>query len=431
MDLRIYLEILWRRKWTIVLTTIIATVAVLAGISLMTPTYTATATLRVSPRGEVDFGAVAYSERLMNTYAHIVQSGPTMTLLAERLGLSDLPKVNVRFPDNSELMQVEVESTDPVLAANAANSLVSILMDQIASSRTGRSSIVTFTDPATVPQEPAGLDPGILIALGLIAGLMGGAGLAFLFEHMDTRLYTTRRIEEVTALPSLGNIPAARPWQRKLAFIDDSREAEAFRHLRTSIFTLGHENRVQTLLITSSEPSEGKSTIAANVAAAIGQSMQRVIVVDGDMRLPKLHKLFRLSNTIGLSTVLKQEIALEEAIQAHSTLGVDVLTSGPRPERPAELLASPQMGEVMQDLVQQYDMVVIDTPSLLAVTDAAILIPTVDAVLFVVERTHVRQAAVESAYKQLLGVKPKTVGLVVNRAERNGSYYYYGRGKKR
>jgi capsular exopolysaccharide synthesis family protein len=430
MDLRIYLEMLWRRKWTILLSAIVAVIVILVGVSFITPTYAATATVRVGLRGGIDYGALNYSERLMNTYAYMVRSSTMTDAAAAQLGLNEISsRIRVRFPDNSELMQIVVQDPDPVLAANVANTLTAILIDQISASRTGQTSIVAMVEPASASTTPAWPNRNLLVAVGLVAGLMGGVGLAFLFEHLDTRLYTTRRIEEVTDLPTLGVIPATSPWRRHAIFIDNSPEAEAFRHLRTSLFTLSGESQLKTLLITSAEPNEGKSMIAANIASSIEQTGKRVLVVDADLRLPTLHKIFHLPNNVGLSSVLKQEVTLEEAIQQHNASGVHVLTSGPTPAQPAELLASAQMVAILSELVQRYDMVVVDTPSLLAVADAASLMPLVDGVLFVVERTHVRQASVEAARQRLMGVKPKTVGLVVNRAERQGSSYYYGRSR--
>jgi non-specific protein-tyrosine kinase len=161
----------------------------------------------------------------------------------------------------------------------------------------------------------------------------------------------------------------------------------------------------------------------ANLAFAIAQSGRRVVVVDGDLRRPALHELFGLSNEMGLSSVLKQELSLDEAVQSSRMPGVQVLTSGPLPHNPAEWLNSPQMAALIERLGHQCDMVLVDAPALLAVTDAAVLAPTVDGVLLVVERTQARREAVRAARQQLVDVKARWVGLVVNRAEHGRSAY--------
>jgi non-specific protein-tyrosine kinase len=265
------------------------------------------------------------------------------------------------------------------------------------------------------------------IALGFMVGLAGGVGLAFLFENLDITLYTTKQVEEVTELPALGKIPTARRRRQVSLFNGNSPQAEAFRCLRTNIFTLDHDAPLQTLLITSAEPREGKSTIVTSLALAIAQSGRKVVVVDSDLRRPTLHKVFDLSNKVGLSSVLSQEITLEEAVQDSQVSGIQVLTSGPLPSNPAELLGSPHMTALIEQLARQFDTVLFDAPSLLAVTDAAVVAPIVDGVVLVVGRAQARRKAVRAACKQLTDVKAKSIGAVVNRAERDSSYDYYYR----
>jgi capsular exopolysaccharide synthesis family protein len=153
-----------------------------------------------------------------------------------------------------------------------------------------------------------------------------------------------------------------------------------------------------------------------------------VIVVDSDLRRPSQHKNFDLSNKFGLSTVLAGKKDLETAIQKSRHFGLKVLTSGPLPPDPAELLASSQMKTVINNLALQYDLVILDAPALLAVTDASLLATIVDGVLLVARRNNTREKALRETCKQLADHKARLIGLVVNEAEANGSYYYY-RGK--
>lgn len=288
-----------------------------------------------------------------------------------------------------------------------------------------RTSTLSVVEPAVVPQAPSKPRKKLNIALGFMIGLAGGVGLAFLFENLDTTLYTTEQIEEVTELSTLGKIPTAKRQRQIVFFNGSSPQGEAFLRLRTHIFTLDHDAPPQTLLVTSAEPREGKSTIVANLAFVIAQSSRKVIVVDGDLRRPTMHKIFDLSNEMGLSSILGQEATLDEAVQDSKIPGVQVLTSGPLPSNPAELLGSPQMTALIEQLVQQFDVVLLDTPSLLAVSDAAVLAPIVDGVVLVVGRARARREAVRAAHQQLADVKARSVGVVVNRAEQDASYHYY------
>jgi len=507
VELGTYLAILWRRKWVIALTLAVTVTVVVVGTFMMTPTYTASATLRVATAAgaTLDYTHYMYAERLMNTYAEIATSGPMLEELAHRLGLDKPPQIKVEIIANTELMHITVEDRDPILAQEAANTLAEILIAQSTELYSGggrsaqeilgqqlaqiereldqargeyeslvaqspqdseriaaasraialkeqtytvlleqyeqarirealRANTLSVVEPAVVPEAPSKPRRVLNIALGFMVGLAGGTGLAFLFENLDTTLYTTQQIEQVTALSTLGKIPTAGRQQRTPFFNGNSPQGEALRRLRINIFALDHDPSLQTLLVTSAGPGEGKSTIVANLALAIAQSEwanchrsgRKVIVVDADLRRPALHKIFSLPNEMGLSSVLNQQVTLDEAVQ-DSFPGVWVLTSGPLPPNPAELLGSPQMAALIEQLAQQFDVVLLDTPSLLAVSDAAVLTATVDGVVLVVERAQARREAVQATLQHLADVKARCVGVVVNRAQQNGSYTYYHR----
>ena len=288
-----------------------------------------------------------------------------------------------------------------------------------------RANSVSIIEPAVVPQTPSKPRKELNIALGFLVALAGGTGLAFLFENLDTRLYTTEQIENIPELSVLGTIPTAKQQDQITFFGGDSAQEEAFRRLRTNLFTQDQEAPLKTLMVTSAAEGEGKSTVVANLALAIAQSKRKVVVVDSDLRRPALHTLFNLPNEIGLSTVLKQGATLDEAIQTSHLPRIHVLTSGPLPSNPAELLGSSQMTAVLWELAQRFDVVLLDTPALLPVADAAVLAPAVDGVMLVVGRAQARKQDVQAACQQLADVKARVVGLVVNRSQQNGSHRYY------
>ncbi len=500
MELRSYLAILWRRKWVIATATAVTVIVTVIGTLLVTPTYTASTTLRVAPAasstGQLGWDDIQYADRLMNTYSKIIASGPLLQEVAQRLGLDKAPKVDVQIPANSELMQITVEDQNPVRAKEAANTLAELFIAQVRAQYTGggktaqeilkeqvdqigdelnqarrdyasliaqspgeteriaaakrlvdlkegiyanlleqydrtrvtealRANTISVLQPAVVPDTPSKPRKALTIALGLLVGLVGGLGLAFLFENLDTTLHTTGQIEQTTELHILGNIPATKQPRQITFFTNNSPQEEAFRSLRTNILMLDTNTPLQKLLVTSAEPGEGKSTIVANLAFATAGVRRKVVVVDADLRLPKLHYIFGLMNSIGLSSVLKQETTSHEAVQESIIPGVHVLTSGPLPPNPAELLSTPQMTKLMEQLTERFDVVLLDTPALLPVTDTAVLAPIVDGVLLVVGRTQARQEAVQAALRQLANVKARLVGIVVNRAEQSDGYRYY------
>jgi capsular exopolysaccharide synthesis family protein len=431
-ELRQYLAILWRRKWVIAITAAMTLIVTAVGTFMATPIYVASTTLRITPTPNgpderLGWGDIQYADRLMNTYLTIATSRPVMEKLGQALRFTEpaqieelRKQIKVEIPANTELIQITAEDQDPMLAAEAANTLASILATDVIASNT-----VSVVEPAIAPENPSQPRKALNIALGLLVGLVGGMGLAFLFENLDTTLYTTKQIAQAAEAPILGQIPLARKQQQITCFNSNSPQEEAFRRLRTNLSMLNHATPLRTLLVTSAEPGEGKSTIVVNLAAALAKAGRRIIVVDGDMRLPTFHTIFDLPNQIGLSSVLKQRVALDTAVQASNIPGLHVLTSGPLPSNPAELLGSPHMIALIEQLTHWFDMVLLDTPSLLAVTDAAVLAPIVDSVVLVVGRDQARQEAVQAVYQQLLNVKAKSIGVVINRAEQNANYHYY------
>jgi polysaccharide biosynthesis transport protein len=292
-----------------------------------------------------------------------------------------------------------------------------------------RANTISIVEPAVVPLAPSKPQKVLNIGLGLILGLVAGVSLAILFENMDTTLHTTEQIEQAAALPTLGNIPVLKRGKKRILFENNSPQNEAFRRLRTNLLALEEDASLHTLLVTSAEPGEGKSTIVANLACAMAELGSKVILVDGDLRLPTLHKIFDLPNQFGLSSLLEQKISLDTAIQRTNIAGLQVLPSGPLPANPAELLGSARMHVLLRQLSEHSDIVLLDTPALMAVTDTAVLATSADGVILVVRRAHSRQEMVRAACQQLASVKAQALGIVVNRAKLVGGdgYLYYQR----
>ena len=316
-----------------------------------------------------------------------------------------------------------------------------------------RASSIAVVESAIEPEWPSKPRKRLNIMLGALVGLVGGMGLAFLLENLDTTLYTMEQVSDVSRLPILGKIPEFGGQggiaiynsgiqipvlgkipvpkihrfgsQRGAAIYTsgDSLQAEAYRLLRTNILSLGYDTPLKTLQITSAERKEGKTTVVANLARAMAQAGRKVIAVDGNLRVPALHHVFELPNEVGLSSILEQRASLEEASQNTRIPRLQVLTSGPLPPNPAELLGAPEMVALLDQLVQEFDIVLIDSSSLLAVADAVVLASLVDGVMVVIGLAQVTQGAARVALKQLADVKAKPLGVIVNRAGQSGEYY--------
>jgi non-specific protein-tyrosine kinase len=286
---------------------------------------------------------------------------------------------------------------------------------------------LTALDPAIPPQSPVRPRAMLNLALGTALGLALGAGLAFLSEYLDTTLRTTQEIEAAVKLPTFAQIPVARRRRRgsSRSLNGDPGQTEAFLRLRTRILAQDQDRPLQILLVTSAGPGEGKSTVVAHLAVAMAHSGRKVVAVDADLRRPTLHLFFDLGNQQGLSDILEERASLKDNVQTTRVPGLRVLPGGRvPPARVVNLLSSPHMEALLQQLREEYDLVLLDTPAWLSVTDAAVLAPLVDGVLLVVGCAQVKETALRAVCQQLADIKVRVAGAVVNRVRRDGSYYY-------
>ena len=294
-----------------------------------------------------------------------------------------------------------------------------------------RANIITVIEPAVFPTRPSQPNIFMNIVLGMIVGLVGGIGLVFLFENLNPRLYTMDQIESVTDLDIIGKIPSIKArglsglGKNKLK-TNNPAFKESFHKLQTKIYQENTSDQpIKSLLITSAVPGEGKSTIIANLALAMGRAGQKVVIVDCDMRIPTQHKIFSLPNKLGLSSVLSKQSVLVDVLQKSQNPNTWVITSGPIPPNPIELLGSPQMKTMIELLEQKFSYVLIDTPALLPVGDAIVVSTLVDAIVLVARQNHTKEDVLQEACKLLADINTNTIGVIVNEAKHNGTHYYY------
>ncbi|MFC5469236.1 CpsD/CapB family tyrosine-protein kinase [Cohnella suwonensis] len=203
--------------------------------------------------------------------------------------------------------------------------------------------------------------------------------------------------------------------------------SESYRMLRTNIEYSAIDQSMQIIMVTSSKPSEGKSTTSANIAVAFAQSNKKVLLIDADMRKPTQHRMFGKSNRIGLTTALFQQKELGDVIQMTNTDNLWFMPAGPTPPNPSELLSSNRMAALLETAKQAYDVIIVDTPPILFVTDAQIVAAQSDGVVLVVDSGNVKKEIAAKAKASLDHVKAKVIGVVLNNVdrERSDSYYYY------
>lgn len=438
MELRAYLEIFRRRWWLVLLLPLVAGGAAFGVSQQLTPVYQATATILVNQtqeQGVVQYNDVLTSERLTNTYAELVKRRTVLnTVVDERnlpltaSGLSE--KIDVSIVRNTQLLRISVRDTDPEQAALLSNSVAQAFIRDNAN-QLGRPGTVTITDEAAVPSSPTSPNVQLNTILGVMLGLMLAGCVVVVLEYLDDTIKTPEGIERTTGLPTLGLVTRfAGTNGDAQAMWDTGPAAEAYRQIRTNVHFARLAREVKTVLVTSASPGEGKSTTAANLARVMAQAGEQVILVDTDLRRPSLHQVFNVPNSSGLTGImLSQQIDVNQGLVSSGVKNLRLLPSGPLPSNPSEMLTSKKMRELMDALSEAADYVVFDSPPILAVTDASILASMTDGTIVVVEMGKDRPNLLREVKAALDKANARVLGMVINKAKRGQSEYYYYRGR--
>jgi polysaccharide biosynthesis transport protein len=306
-------------------------------------------------------------------------------------------------------------------AARQNYNLRSTSYNQVLVSLAAQANTISVIEPASLPTEPSGPARTRNILLAGVIGLLGGMVFSFILESANPRMHTYKAIETAAGSEIIGKVPFLARKARRNVFTTDAQAADAFRRLRTNVFST--ENPPRLLLVTSAVPDEGKTTIALNLARSIALNGKKTVLVDADMRMPTLHTALKLPNQSGLSSILRGEVKPEDVLIESDTPNLRIITAGPSTFASSEMIGSPQMVELIVWLSRYFEVVIFDAPALLSVTDAAVLAPSVEAVLLVVDRIRSEQKSTMSGRDELEKVGVNPIGIVVNRVPRNDTVY--------
>ena len=508
MEINQYLNLLRRWFWVVLLGALIAGAAAYYWNSSQEPVYQATAILLIREGTVInDRSSLQYSEDLAQSYIkrltnyEVLQQSITNVeadISPDHLGR----QIQVQPINNSQLIALSVELTDPELAAALANEIPAVFaarnmeqqlerfadskanletelarkqaevnsaemaLTQAESNAAAQTEIDRLTDHVlrmrdaysrllqsyediriaeasslnnilidehartpTTPISPRTMSNTILAT---VVGALLVAGLAFVIEYLDDTIKDPLSMEQELDLSTLGFVPTFtyKDIKETLIMVTQPRSpiAEAYRQVRTNIQYVGVSRDLKKLLITSPNSGEGKTVTSANLAIALAQAGNRVILVDADMRRPHLHRLFGYTNICGLTNVLLGANEETSCLQITMVPNLRLLTSGPMPPNPAELLGSARMAEVATWLTEQADFVIFDSPPVLAVTDSVLLSQMVDATLLVVKGGKTAFQALAVASRRIADVNGHIAGVLLNQMSRKNSYgytYYY------
>ena len=483
MTLRDYASVVWRRKWLVILPTLL-TALVAAGLTVaQTPMYRASADVLVRlPPTATSVGATGavMSPRLVENEFKTASGSTLQTQVRAIVGPE--PTLSVSSNEESDVFTFTATSSDADAAAFAANtyaeqyivlqqdSLIAeydarkeVLEAQLAGiesgdvdpsrqeeyereledlavstdlARTSSSALIDAATPPGAPYEPNAIRT---VVLALVVGLLIGLGAAFLVDYLDTTIRDEDDLRAATGLPNLAMIPqvllSARATEGHIVTRDDpqSQGAEAYRGLRTAIRFMSLDRPIRTVLVTSARPGEGKTTTATNLAVAAARSGQRVMLIDCDLRKPQAHLFFGLPNDVGFTSVLLGEVTLQQAAQISRGDGkLAVVTSGPLPPDPSDLLSGETTHRALDRIRNEIDLVVLDSPPVLPVADPTVLAGLVDGVIVVASAGSTDKRQLARAISRLEQVEAPLLGTVLNRYQGKGNADYtygYGPGK--
>jgi capsular exopolysaccharide synthesis family protein len=436
---------LLRTRWVIVCCTIIVTALGAVGVTLLTtPLYQASTGLFVSTTAaasasDIYQGTLDSQQRVLS-YAKLL-TGETLaqhTINKLHLNMNAdalRAKVKASSPANTVLIDVAVVDPSPVQARDIADALsdefVVMVRDLETPEDGGKPNArVVVQQYASIPAKPVIPNTTLNLTVGLALGVLLGIGLAVLRDRFDNTVKNRRILEEITGAGLVANIPFDKERRKNPAVSfasNHSSIAEAFRELRTNLQFLEVDNPPHVLVVTSSLPREGKTITAINIALALAEAEHNVVLVDGDMRRPKVHEYLDLTGSVGFSTVLAGRASLDEVLQKTRFPRLTVLTSGAVPPNPSELLGSLAAKKVLGEMRARFEYVIVDSSPLLAATDPAILAAASDGVFVIAQFEKTKRDQLAHAVGNLRNVGAQLLGAIFTMMPARGyeSYYYY------
>lgn len=437
-----------RRRWLyLVVAVVLGTGLGTAAVVLATPMYQSSATVYFSVPMATSAGDLAqggnYTQAQLASYAALATKPIVLEPVITSLRLQTTPQklsdvVAATVSNDTVLTTITVTDKSPNEAAVIANAIANQLgktVRQVSPKSVTGDPVVDYAiaGRAVPPHFPSSPKKKIDLGAGFLGGLIIGVIAALARDRLDTRI---RDEAQLGQLPALATIPfdrsAARRGRSPLItdWVDGSGRAEAFRQLRTALQFVDVDDPMRVIAVTSSGAAEGKSGVSANLAVAFAEAGHRVLLIDADLRRPSIADYFGLEGSVGLTNVLAGQVDRADVIQqwGHGNR-LAIMASGSVPPNPSELLGSARMRDLLAKLRSEYDMIVIDTPPLLPVTDAAVVSVKTDGVIVIARYGRTKKPAMARAVNALKSVDVKVVGAVINRVPGRGrrdGYGYYG-----
>ncbi len=433
-----YLLVVRKRFVLVAAIFLVSVVSAFAVTSLTTPTYESTTRLFVSTSASDSASDLltgnSFTQQRVKSYADIVTSPAVLDSVVAELNLQEfsdkLPgQITATVPLNTVILEITVTDPSPFRAASIANAVANSLEQVVTHLETVDPTLaspvkLSVIQPGQVAKAPSAPRPLLNLALGALIGLALGFGAALLRESLDLRI---RSVEDVPdkdgVINVLGGIvfdPNAESNPLIVHTSPKSTRAEAFRQLRTNIQFIEAAEVKKSIVVTSSVPSEGKSSTIANLAIAMADTGVKVLLIDCDFRKPKMHKYFSIEGAVGLTNLLVGQVKQSDVIQRWGRKHLDLLPAGQVPPNPSELLGSVAMKKFLAKAEKDYDVILIDTAPLLPVTDAAILSKLTGGVVVVVAVGRTTKPQLTAALGHVETVGGRVLGFIMNKIPTKG-----------
>ena len=449
MNLQDFARLIRARWLTIAATTLLVVLGATAVTLLTTPLYKASTRLFVSTTAGASANDLYQGNRLSQdrvlSYTELLKGQTVAQRTIDKLNLdmtADTLRAHVQATSKLDTVLITVNVTDPspVRSRDIANALSDEFVVMVRELETPDPGVrpdarVVVEQRASVPQNPVSPRKFRNIALGVILGATLGLAIAVLRDLMDNTIKDRETLEGITSVGMVGAIPIDKDRRDKPAIAfeqENSAIAEAFRKLRTNLQFLAVDNPPRVIVILSAVPSEGKTTTAINIALALAEADKNVVLVDGDMRRPSVDKYLDVVGAVGFSTVLSGGASLSDVLQETIYPRLTVLTAGPTPPNPSELLGSQAARKLLDELRSQFDYVIVDSAPILAVTDGAILATVADGALIMSKYGETKREQLVHAVGTLKDVGATLLGAVLTLVPVRGkgtysyNYGYYG-----
>lgn len=436
MDLRTYLTAI-RKSWLLIILTTVLGGGAGAVLFLMTPpVYATTVDFYVSSPGSANSNPQSsgqFAQARVDSYIVLLSSDEMARRVVALTGVGLTPQqissqIQASAEQNTVVVNATITDGSPERSLQLAQGVAEgfpKLVDELDNG--GRVKAVVAVSVISGPNlgpAPISPDPTLDIGLGLGAGLVLGVVIAIAREVLDNSVRSAETAQRLVGAPVIGTILYDPETKRSPLIVGDestSARSESFRQLRTNLEFVDVSSAMKTIMVTSSLPLEGKSTTAVNLALSFAELGERVLLVDADLRRPRLGEFLGLPQEVGLTNVLVGQVDLPDAIQPYGDGGLSLLASGSTPPNPSELLGSARMREVVAQAGDRFDKIVIDTPPVLPVTDAAVASAYADGVVFVVRHGRTTRAQVTNSATALDNVDARIVGSVINMKKSNRS----------